>query len=132
MCWWGRYATGTHSDVDGHSFPYIDGWCLAGMREDLLRLGGFDESLQEPAYYSDNLLCLEARAAGMTLRDVRPGLDHLENVTAGDQFTADGASSSDDQPGRSTRPAPENSSGESTARKESLCPSSSAPTGRCA
>jgi GT2 family glycosyltransferase len=83
----GPLRNGNHADVDGESFPYIDGWCLAGMREDLLRLGGFDEGLAEPAYYSDNLLCLEARAAGMTLRDVRVGLRHLENVTAGRQFT---------------------------------------------
>jgi GT2 family glycosyltransferase len=76
-----------HADVDGQGFPYIDGWCLAGMREDLLKLGGFDEDLSEPAYYSDNLLCLEARASGMTLRDVRVGLRHLENVTAGTQWT---------------------------------------------
>lgn len=62
---------------------YIDGWCLAGMREDLLSLGGFDEELAEPAYYSDNLLCLEARAAGFQLRDVRPGLHHKLNATAG-------------------------------------------------
>ena len=72
-----------HADVDGARFPYIDGWCLAGMRSDLLALGGFDESLVEPAYYSDNLLCLEARAAGMTLRDLRPGLRHKLNQTAG-------------------------------------------------
>ena len=75
-----------HARVDEHSLPYVDGWCLAGMREDLLELGGFDEDLAEPAYYSDNLLCLEARAHGMTLRDVRVGLQHLENVTAGSQF----------------------------------------------
>ncbi len=75
-----------HAKVDDQSLPYIDGWCLAGMREDLLELGGFDESLEEPAYYSDNLLCLEARAHGMTLRDHRVGLQHLANVTAGSQF----------------------------------------------
>ena len=79
----GPLRSGIHADVDGTPMPYIDGWCLAGMREDLLELGGFDEELQEPAYYSDNLLCLEARAAGMTLRDIRPGLIHKENVTAG-------------------------------------------------
>lgn len=72
-----------HSHVDGNPMPYLDGWCLAGMREDLLALGGFDEGLQEPAYYSDNLLCLEARAAGMTLRELRVGLVHKLNVTAG-------------------------------------------------
>jgi GT2 family glycosyltransferase len=69
--------------VDGHSIPYIDGWCLAGMREDLNELGGFDGTLAEPAYYSDNILCLHARSVGMTLREVRPGLRHLENMTAG-------------------------------------------------
>lgn len=72
-----------HADVDGNPFPYLDGWCLAGMREDLLSLGGFDESLEEPAYFSDNLLCLEARAVGMSLREVRVSLRHKENATAG-------------------------------------------------
>jgi GT2 family glycosyltransferase len=76
----------THAWIDGTPLPYIDGWCLAGMREDLLELGGFDETLAEPAYYSDNLLCLEARAAGMTLRDVRVGLHHKLNATAGPAF----------------------------------------------
>jgi GT2 family glycosyltransferase len=71
------------SMVDGVQVPYIDGWCLTGMRADLLDLGGFDTYLEEPAYYSDNLLCLEARARGMTLREIRVGLTHLENVTAG-------------------------------------------------
>jgi GT2 family glycosyltransferase len=75
-----------HADIEGRPMPYLDGWCLAGMREDLLQLGGFDSSLVEPAYYSDNLLCLEARAAGMSLREVRIDLVHKENVTAGSQF----------------------------------------------
>ncbi len=79
----GHMRFDAHANVDGQSFPYIDGWCLAGMRDDILSLGGFDETLEEPAYYSDNLLCLEARAAGMTLREVRVGLRHKENVTAG-------------------------------------------------
>ena len=72
-----------HAWVDGQGFPYLDGWCLAGMRDDLLELGGMDETLEEPAYYSDNLLCLEARAAGMTLRERKVGLRHKLNVTAG-------------------------------------------------
>lgn len=71
-----------HANVDGQPMPYLDGWCLAGMRTDLLELGGFDETLEEPAYYSDNLLCLEARAAGMTLREARIGLVHKLNGTA--------------------------------------------------
>ena len=71
-----------HADVDGTKLPYLDGWCLAGMREDLLALDGFDETLAEPAYYSDNLLCLEARATGMTLREVKVGLHHKESATS--------------------------------------------------
>lgn len=72
-----------HAWVDGQQVPYLDGWCVGGMRADLLELGGFDETLKEPAYYGDNLLCLEARAAGMGLREVRVGLRHKLNVTAG-------------------------------------------------
>ena len=75
-----------HAYVDGRPIPYIEGWCLAGMREDLLALGGFDETLTEPAYYSDNLLCLEARLAGMTLHNLNVGLRHLQNRTAGTQW----------------------------------------------
>ena len=62
--------------------PYIDGWCLAGMRTDLLDLGGWDDSLEEPSYYSDNLLCLEARAAGFVLREVPTGLIHKSGQTS--------------------------------------------------
>jgi GT2 family glycosyltransferase len=72
-----------HGDVDGIPMPYLDGWCVAGMTDDLRDLGGFCEDLEEPAYFSDNLLCLEARAAGMVLREARVGLRHLENRTAG-------------------------------------------------
>ena len=71
-----------HAIVDNVVYPYIDGWCLAGLREDLLELGGFDTSLEEPAYYSDNLICLEARARGFTLRQADTGLLHTQGVTA--------------------------------------------------
>lgn len=94
----GQLRDGRHADVDGRAIPYLDGWCLAGMRRDLLALGGFDQTLTEPAYYSDNLLCLEARVAGMTLRHVDVGLRHLENRTAGDQWNlVVRAASSDNQ-----------------------------------
>jgi GT2 family glycosyltransferase len=76
-----------HGAVDGQSLPYLDGWCLAGMRDDLLELGGFDETFEEPSYYSDNDLCLRARAAGMTLREARVPLIHKANQTAGSAAT---------------------------------------------
>jgi GT2 family glycosyltransferase len=78
-----RIRRDAHGAVDGHALPYLDGWCLAGMRDDLLALGGFDEGFEEPAYYCDNDLCLRARLAGMTLREVRVGLVHKLNATAG-------------------------------------------------
>lgn len=70
-----------HADVDGMSLPYLDGWCLGGLRSELLELGGWDDSLEEPSYYSDNLLCLEARAAGFLLREVQTGLIHKGGMT---------------------------------------------------
>ncbi len=73
----------SHADVDGYPMPYLDGWCLAGMRSDLLDLGGFDETYLEPSYFGDNDLCLRARAAGMSLREVRVGLRHKLNATSG-------------------------------------------------
>lgn len=68
-----------HCWVGGVPFPYLDGWCLAGMREDFEALGGWDETLEEPAYYSDNMLCLRARLSGMCLREVALGIKHLGN-----------------------------------------------------
>lgn len=73
-----------HADVDNERMPYLDGWCVGGMRDELLELGGWDESLEEPSYYGDNILSLRARAAGMTLREVRVGLRHKLNVSAND------------------------------------------------
>lgn len=83
-----------HGDVDGKRLPYLDGWCLAGTRDDLLEIGGWDEDLGEPSYYGDNLLCLRARAAGMALREVRVGLRHLVNVTSNDDPAGREAASS--------------------------------------
>jgi len=69
--------------VDGQTMPYLDGWCLAGMTEDLREIGGWDESFDEPSYFGDNDLCLRARAAGMGLREAKVGLRHKLNQTAG-------------------------------------------------
>jgi len=73
-----------HTVVDGKVIPYLDGWCVAGMREDLLALGGWDCTLDEPSYYGDNILSLRARAAGMKLVEVWVGLHHIGNVTSED------------------------------------------------
>lgn len=70
-----------HSAVDGRTFPYIDGWCVGGMTEDIRALGGWDESLEEPSYYGDNILSVRAKAAGMKLVSANVGLVHLRNFT---------------------------------------------------
>lgn len=72
-----------HGRVDDMPMPYLDGWCLAGMRDDLLELGGFDESYEEPSYFSDNDLSFRARLAGMTLRECRTSIAHLASRTSG-------------------------------------------------
>ena len=74
-----RIRRDQHTMVDGKVIPYLDGWCLAGYREELLEIGGWDETLVEPAYYSDNLLCLEARPHGLRLVEANVGLTHKLN-----------------------------------------------------
>ncbi len=76
-----RLRSDPHTLVDGKVVPYLDGWCLAGMREDFDHIGGWDTTLEEPGYFSDNILCLEARALGMTLRHVPVGLRHKQSTT---------------------------------------------------
>ena len=68
--------------IDGQIEPYIDGWCLAGMRADIEGLGGLDQTFQEPAYYCDNDLCLRAQMVGMRLVDAvdRPGASEQWHV----------------------------------------------------
>ncbi len=79
-----RISTAPHTAVDGKVLPYIDGWCLAGYRDELLEIGGWPTGLTEPAYFSDNLLCLEARAHGMRLREANVGLLHKRNGSVDD------------------------------------------------
>ncbi len=64
---------------------YIDGWFVGMTTEDARDLGGWDEEYDKagPGYFSDNALCLEARAAGITLRDFTPGLAHKGGQSGG-------------------------------------------------
>jgi GT2 family glycosyltransferase len=75
----------THGDVDGVNYPYGDGWCLAGLTQDLRDLGGWDETYDQagPAYYSDNALSFQARLKGFRIREVRPRLRHKGGQTGG-------------------------------------------------
>jgi len=78
-----KLRTETHAAVRGIQDPltYLDGWCLGGMVEDFMQLRGWDEGYAEPAYYSDNDLCLRARCLGMTLRECRVPLHHKLSTT---------------------------------------------------
>lgn len=78
-----KLRTETHAAVRGIADPltYLDGWCLGGMVEDFMQLRGWDEQYAEPAYYSDNDLCLRARCLGMTLRECRVPLHHKLSST---------------------------------------------------
>ena len=71
----------SHTAVDGRSIPYLDGWCLAGMRDDLFDIGAWDEGYEEPAYFGDNDLCLRARMAGMRLGQGAGGRRHPSDIT---------------------------------------------------
>lgn len=72
-----------HGNVDGQPYPYVDGWALGMMTADARRIGGWDEAydVAGPAYFSDNALSFRARMAGMTLREVKPGLFHKGGCT---------------------------------------------------
>lgn len=84
----GEMIHGYHTRLDGTFHSYIDGWCIGGRREDLLELGAWDETLCEPAYYSDNLLSLKAERAGWELACVSVGLRHIVNGTSRDDHHA--------------------------------------------
>ena len=71
-----------HTIVDGVKIPYLDGWCIAGMKDDLLELGGWDESYLEPSYYGDNDLCLRATHNGFKLMEVDLPIHHIVNGTS--------------------------------------------------
>jgi len=71
-----------HTAVDGILMPYLDGWCLAGMKDDLLELGGWDESYLEPSYYGDNDLCLRATEKGFGLMRIDLPIHHIGNTTS--------------------------------------------------
>lgn len=77
-----QLRTDAHTVMEGQRLPYLDGWCLVGMADDLRDLGGFDEAYDEPAYYSDNDLCFRARLAGMALREIPAGIRHKGGVTS--------------------------------------------------
>ena len=72
-----------HGSVGGIELPYLDGWCLAGMTQDLLAIGGWDEGYREPSYFGDNDLSFRARLNGMELVEQPAPIGHLASRTSG-------------------------------------------------
>lgn len=71
-----------HTAVDGQPVPYLDGWCIAAYGRTWMKVGGWSEELEEPAYYGDNELAVRAARVGVHLVEVPVGLRHLENYTS--------------------------------------------------
>jgi GT2 family glycosyltransferase len=62
----------------GHD--YIEGWCIAATRETWQQVGGWPEDMPG-MYWEDNLLCLRAERAGVTLNKTAWGAWHYSNYT---------------------------------------------------
>lgn len=77
-----RLRSDPHTAVDGQTVPYLDGWCIAAYGRTWLKVGGWSEQLEEPAYYGDNELAVRAARVGVRLVEVLVGLRHLENYTS--------------------------------------------------
>lgn len=82
-----QIRTDPHTLVDGHLIPYLDGWCIAALRDTWDRLAvsdgaPWDEGYEEPAYWGDNDLSARARAAGIGLSAVPVGLEHRSNYSS--------------------------------------------------
>lgn len=77
-----RLRSDPHTAVDGQTVPYLDGWCVAAYGRTWLKVGGWSEEMEEPAYYGDNELAVRAAQVGVQLVEVPVGLRHLENYTS--------------------------------------------------
>jgi GT2 family glycosyltransferase len=60
---------------------YIEGWCIAGMRDDWSMLNGWPEDMPG-MYWEDNVLCFRAKRQGMTLHRTSWPAWHYSNYTS--------------------------------------------------
>ena len=67
-------------EVEG--VKYLDGWCWGFRREDFERIGGYDLTFEEPAYWADVEISARAQAHGITLKQIDLPLHHLESVSS--------------------------------------------------
>lgn len=65
-----------------HGWDYLEGWCIAGMRDDWLRIGGWDDQYYQGLYWEDNDLCFRAQYAGLRLVKTIWPVWHFNNYTS--------------------------------------------------
>jgi GT2 family glycosyltransferase len=63
-----------------HGQDYIEGWCVAATRDTWDKIGGWPEDMPG-MYWEDNLLCLRAVRAGVTLHKTAWAAWHHSNYT---------------------------------------------------
>lgn len=68
--------------VDGIPIPYLEGWCLAGETEAVRRVGGWNDTDFPGLYWEDNEFCYRATRGGLSLRQARLPLRHINNYTS--------------------------------------------------
>lgn len=76
-----------HTLIDGRHLPYLDGWCIAALRDTWDRVAvsdgaPWDEEYEEPSYWGDNDVSARARAAGLALAAVPVPLEHRSNYSS--------------------------------------------------
>ncbi len=78
------YGCSAHqTTIEGKTFGYLEGWCLAARRETFERLRGWDDKAFAMPYFEDIDLCLRAAASGFKLMKVDWPVTHKKNGTSG-------------------------------------------------
>lgn len=67
--------------LEKHGETYLEGFCIAARRDVWRALGGWPENLPG-MYWEDNILCLKAKRAGITLVQTLWPVFHLSNYTS--------------------------------------------------
>lgn len=70
-------------NIGGKQCPYIEGYCIAGTREDWIMLGGWDAENFSGMYWEDNDVCYRAMSAGLELVQTNWPIWHYGNYTSG-------------------------------------------------
>lgn len=65
-----------------HGYDYIEGWCIAGLRETWDRLSGWDQDYYAGLYWEDNDLCFRAHKLGIQLVKTTWAVWHYNNYTS--------------------------------------------------